>query len=87
MKKEFFPATSGVPEPARAQFPGFLSQDVLESLNPCRQGSSPAIFSFPPLSASATFRNSRLGAGLGLALTAPPASNSREWAEETLVPG
>lgn len=45
-RRYFVPVLSGVPEQARAQFPDFLFQDVLESFRPCRRAQIPRS-SFP----------------------------------------
>lgn len=45
-RRNFVPVLSGVPEQARAQFPDFLFQDVLESFRPCRRAQIPRS-SFP----------------------------------------
>lgn len=82
------PATSGAPEQARAQFPGFLFRDGLESLTPCGRAQIPrSLLSPPRFSASATFRKSRPGGlarawGLPCSLRRLP-PHSGEWAGVT----
>ena len=79
------PATSGVPEQARAQFPGFLFRDVLESHNLCRRARVPrsrlSLGSPPPPRFARVGLARAGGCPAGFRLRLPPRSG--EWAGVT----